>query len=84
MLGVRGARITQVAVFNLRSAKWAPLKLDQPVSGAVWPMSIGPQTAAYEVGEFLYIYNPKIDAWDRLDLRTLGDDTKEPRVTEVR
>jgi RNA polymerase sigma factor (sigma-70 family) len=83
-LGVRGARITRVAVFNLRSGKWAPLKLDQPVSGAVWPMSIGPQTAAYLVGEFLYRYNPERDAWDRLDFRTLGDDTQEPRATEVR
>jgi hypothetical protein len=83
-LGVRGERITRVAVFNLRSGKWAPLKLDQPVNGAVWPMSIGPQTVAYEVGEFLYLYNPKIDAWDRLDVRTFGDDTQEPRATEVR
>ena len=47
-------------------------------------MSIGPQTAAYEIGEFLYIYNPRIEAWDRLDLRTVGDDTQESRATEVR
>jgi hypothetical protein len=82
-LGVRGDRITRVAVFNVRLGKWAPLKLDQPVSGAVWPMSIGPQTAAYEVGEFLYLYNPTIDAWDRVDVRTLDDDTKDSRAARV-
>jgi hypothetical protein len=83
-LGVRGARITRVAVFNLKSGKWAPLNLDQPVDGAVWPMSIGPQNVAYEVGNFLYLFNPTTDAWDRIDLRTFGDDTQEPRATEVR
>jgi RNA polymerase sigma-70 factor (ECF subfamily) len=76
-LGVRGERISRVAVFNLRLGKWTPLKLDQPVTGAVWPMSIGPQTAAYEVGDFLYLFNPNSDVWDRLDVRTLGDDNQE-------
>jgi RNA polymerase sigma factor (sigma-70 family) len=83
-LAVRGDRITRVAVFNVRLGKWAPLKLDQPVDGAVWPMSIGPQTAAYEVGDFLYLYNPTIDAWDRVDVRTLDDDTKDSRAAKGR
>jgi RNA polymerase sigma factor (sigma-70 family) len=83
-LGVRGERITRVAVFNLRSGKWTPLKLDQPVDGAVWPMSIGPQTAAYEVGDILYLFNPRSDTWDRVDVRTLGDDNLESRATEGR
>jgi hypothetical protein len=47
-------------------------------------MSIGPETAAYEVGEFLYLYNPKLDTWDRIDVRTLGDDEQEPRATKGR
>jgi hypothetical protein len=45
-------------------------------------MSIGPQTAAYEVGEFLYLYNPTIDTWDRVDVRTLDDDTKDSRASK--
>jgi hypothetical protein len=83
-LGVQGPRITRVALFNLKSGKWTPLDLDQPVNGGVWPMSFGPDTAAYEVGEYLYLYNPKTDAWDRLDLRTIADDKQEPRATKGR
>jgi hypothetical protein len=83
-LGVQGSRITRVALFNLKSGRWTPLDLDQPVNGAVWPMSIGPDTAAYEVGDILYLFNPKTDAWDRLDLRTIAEDTQEPRATKGR
>jgi hypothetical protein len=83
-LGVRGERITRVALFDLKTGKWMPLDLDQPVSGAVWPMSFGPDTVAYEVGEVLYVFNPKTDAWDRLDLRTIADDGKEPSATRGR
>jgi hypothetical protein len=83
-LGVKGEGITRVALFNLNSGKWVPLDLDQPVNGAVWPMSFGSDTMAYEVGDVLYLYNPKTDAWDRLDTRTLGDDKQEPRVTKGR
>ena len=58
-LGVKGSKITRVALFNLKSGKWTPLDLDEPVNGAVWPMSFGPDTVAYEVGDFLYLYNPE-------------------------
>jgi RNA polymerase sigma factor (sigma-70 family) len=84
-LGVKGERITRVALFNLKSGKWAPLDLDQPVQGSVWPKkSFGPYTAAYEVGDILYLYNPKTDAWGRLDLRTIGDGKVELRATKGR
>jgi hypothetical protein len=83
-LGVKGSGITRVAAFNLKSGKWTPLDLDQPVNGSVWPKSFGPVTAVYEIGEFLYLYNSKTDAWDRLDLRTIADDKQEPRVTKGR
>jgi RNA polymerase sigma factor (sigma-70 family) len=83
-LGVRGSRITRVAVFNLKSGKWSPLDLDQPVDGGVWPMPFGPDAVAYEVGEFLYLYHTKTDAWDRLDLRTIADDKQEPRAPKGR
>jgi len=80
-LGVKGTRITRVALFNLKSGKWTPLDLDQPVNGAVWPMSFGPDTVAYEVGDVLYLYNPKRDGWDRLDLRALVEEKQELRAT---
>lgn len=83
-LGVKGSRITRVAAFNLKSGKWTPLDLDQPVDGSVWPKSFGPDTAAYEIGDFLYLHNPKTDTWDRLDLRSIADDTQEPRPTKGR
>ncbi len=83
-LGVKGSRITRVALFNLKSGKWTPLDLDQPVNGAVWPMSFGPDTVAYEVGDFLYLYNPKRDGWDRLDLRTIAEDKQEVGAIKVR
>jgi RNA polymerase sigma-70 factor (ECF subfamily) len=83
-LAVQGPRITRVAVFNLESGKWTPLNLDQPVSGGVWPMSFGADTVAYEVGEFFYLFNPKADAWDRLDLRTIADDKQDVGATKGR
>jgi hypothetical protein len=83
-LGVKGERITRVAVFNLKSGKWTPLDLDQPVNGSVWPKTFGPDTAAYEVGDILYLFNPKAEAWDRLDLRTIADDRQELRANKGR
>ena len=47
-------------------------------------MSFGRDTVAYEVGEVLYLFNAETDAWDRLDLRTIADDTQEPLVTKGR
>ena len=83
-LGVKGSRITRVALFNIKSGKWTPLDLDQPVNGTVWPLSFGPDTVAYEVGDFLYLYNPKRDGWDRLDLRTITEDKQEVGAIKVR
>ena len=81
-LGVRGSKITRVAVFNIKLGTWIPLDLDQPVDGGVWPMAFGPDTVAYEIGEFLYIFNPTENAWDRLDLRKIGDGKHEPVATK--
>ena len=83
-LGVRGKKITRVALFNLKSGKWPPLDLDQPVNGGVWPMSFGPDTVAYEVGDLLYVFNPKTEAWDHLDLGTIADDNQKPHATKGR
>ena len=84
VLRAKGARITRVAVFNLKSGKWSPLDLDRPVNGGVSPMSLGPDALAYEVGEVLYVFNAKTDAWDRLDLRAIAEDKPEPRAIKAR
>src|SRR5262249_37738314 len=52
-LGVKGARITRVALFIVKSGQWKPLDLDQPVNGSVWPQSFGPDTTRYAVAATL-------------------------------
>ena len=76
-LRVEGPKITRVALFDPESAKWLPLDLDEPVNGVVQPMSLGSNSAAYQIGEILYLYNPKTAGWDRLDLRASDDDGKK-------
>ena len=81
-LAVKGARIARVGVFNFRLNKWTPLVFDEPTSGTVWPMAFGSDTVAYEIGDFLYLYNHRTDVWDRLDLRKIVDETEEPAATK--
>jgi RNA polymerase sigma factor (sigma-70 family) len=47
---LEGPNISRVGVFNLESGKWSFLDLDEPASGVVQPMALGPGAVAYEVG----------------------------------
>jgi RNA polymerase sigma factor (sigma-70 family) len=76
-LRVEGPKITRLALFDLTLGKWFPLDLNEPVSGVVQPMSIGPHTVAYEIGDFLYMFSAKDHTWNRLDLRTISDEGPE-------
>jgi RNA polymerase sigma factor (sigma-70 family) len=76
-IDAKGNPVSRVAVFNLKLGKWTPLELDQPLKGHVSPISFGDQTVGYEVGDFFYLYNPKEDVWDRLDVRASADDKLE-------
>ena len=67
-LRVEGPKITRVAVYNIESGKWSPLDLDEPASGVVQPMALGPGAVAYQVGRFFYVYHAKTSKWDRLDV----------------
>ena len=69
----RAAAPADRAQSTLRTLRFRRLALE----GVWW-------TAAYEVGVFLYLFNPKTAAWDRLDLRTIADDKQEPRAPKGR
>jgi RNA polymerase sigma factor (sigma-70 family) len=71
---LEGPKIPRVAVFDLESRKWSTLDLDEPASGVVQPMALGPGAAAYEVGRFLYVYHAETSKWDRLDVRAIAED----------
>jgi hypothetical protein len=70
-LKLEGRKITRVAVFNPESGNWSPLDLDEPASGVVQPMAVGPAGIGYQVGRFLYLYSSKTSTWDRLELQTI-------------
>jgi RNA polymerase sigma factor (sigma-70 family) len=81
-LYLEGPKITRVAVFNVESGKWSPLDLDEPASGVVEPMDLGPGAAAYQVGRLVYVYHTKTSTWDRLDVD--ADDKQDAHATKGR
>jgi RNA polymerase sigma-70 factor (ECF subfamily) len=83
-LQLEGPRITRVAVFNLDSGKWSPLDLDEPASGVVEPMALGPGAAAYQVGQFLCVYDAKTSRWDRLDVEAIAEDKNDAGASKGR
>ena len=80
-LRLEGPKITRVAVYNLESGKWSPLDLDEPFSGVLQPIALGPGALAYQVGRFVYVYRTKTSAWDRLDV---DDDKPDAHATKGR
>jgi hypothetical protein len=81
-LRLEGPKITRIAVLNVESGKWSPLDLDEPASGVVEPMDLGPGAAAYQVGRFVYVYRTKTSTWDRLDID--ADDKQDAHTTKGR
>jgi hypothetical protein len=81
-LRLEGPKITRVAVFNAESGKWAPLDLDEPASGVVLPMALGPGAVAYQAGRFVYVYRTKTSTWSRLDVD--ADDKQDAHATKGR
>jgi RNA polymerase sigma-70 factor (ECF subfamily) len=79
---LEGPRIPRVAVFDLKSRTWSTLDLDEPASGVVQPMALGPGAAAYEVGQFLYVYHAETSKWDRLDARAIAEDKPAAPATK--
>ena len=83
-LRLEGPKITRVALFDLKSGKWWPLDLDEPADGAVGPIDLAPDAAAYEVGRFYYVFNSKTCAWNRVDLQAIADDKQDAAATKRR
>ena len=81
-LKLKGPRITRIAVFSIESGKWSPLDLDEPASGVVQPMPLGPGAVAYQVGRLVYVYRTKTSTWERLDVG--ADDKRDAHATEGR
>jgi hypothetical protein len=81
-LRLEGPKITRVAVYNIESGKWSPLDLDEPASGVVEPMALGPGASAYQVGRFVNVYRSKTSTWDRLDGG--ADDKQDARASKGR
>jgi hypothetical protein len=86
VLGMRlkGSKLTRVAVFNVESAKWSTLDLDEPTSGVVEPIALGPGAVAYEVGRFLYVYHAETSTWDRLDIGAVAAEKASAPATKGR
>jgi RNA polymerase sigma factor (sigma-70 family) len=81
-LRVEGPKIIRVAVLNLESGKWSTQDLDEPASGVVQPIALGPCALAYEAGRFVYVYHTKTSTWDRLDVQALADDKHDAGASE--
>jgi hypothetical protein len=81
-LRLEGPKITRVAVYNIESDKWSPLDLDEPASGVVQPIALGPGASAYQVGRFVYVYRSNTSTWDRLDVN--ADDKQDADATKSR
>ena len=81
-LNLEGPKITRVAVFNIEPGKWSPLDLDEPSSGVVQPMALGPGALANQVGRFVCVYHTKTSTWDRLDVG--ADDKPDAHATKGR
>ena len=72
-LRLEGPKITRVAVYNIESGKWSPLDLDEPASGVVQPMALGPGALAYQ-GRSIFIHvlmqrHPRGIVWTSRPLR---------------
>jgi RNA polymerase sigma factor (sigma-70 family) len=81
---LEGSKIPRLAVFNLEARTWSTLDLDEPASGVVQPMVLGPGAAAYEIGQYLYVYRAETSKWDRLDLQSVAEDKPSAPATKRR
>ena len=83
-LRLEGPKITRIGVVNIESGKWSPLNLDEPASGVIEPMDLGPGACAYQVGRLVYVYHSRTSKWDRLDIN--ADDKQvllRPKANEA-
>ena len=82
-LGLRGSKITRLAVFDLKSGRWLPIDLKEPVDGDVQPRYVGHGGAAYDLGPNVYTFSLPSGTWDHLDIRSIRDDVDSPSSDKV-
>src|SRR5207247_5303677 len=58
-LRLQGSKINRVAVFDLKSDRWLPIALDEPVDGDVNPVYVGHSGTAYDLGRHFYTFGLK-------------------------
>jgi hypothetical protein len=76
-LHLEGSKITRIAVFDLKSGRWLPTDLDEPVNGDVGPVYVGHSGTAYDLGRHLYTFNLEKGTWDHLDIQKISDDVED-------
>jgi hypothetical protein len=82
-LRLQGSRITRIAVFDLKSGRWLPMDLDEPVNGIVDPEYVGHGGTAFDLGRHVYTFNLKTGTWDHLDIRSISDEGKDEGAAKV-
>ena len=75
-LRLEGPKITRVAAFDLKSDRWVPLDLAEPVSGGALPVYVGHSGTAYDLGRHVYTFSLPKGTWDHLDLQAIGEDVE--------
>jgi hypothetical protein len=66
-LGLRGSKITRIAVADTASGTWYPQDLRKPFSGQAMPI-LGPGLAVYRLGRDVYAYSAEAHRWDVVEL----------------
>jgi hypothetical protein len=66
-LGLRGSKITRIAVADTDTGTWYPQDLRKPVDGRAMPI-IAPGLAVYSLGREVYAYSGVAHRWDVVEL----------------
>jgi RNA polymerase sigma factor (sigma-70 family) len=82
-LRLRGTKITRVAVFDLKSGRWLPKDLEEPVKGDVRPDCEYRDGTAYDLQPHYYTFSLTRGTWDHLDIRTIRDHVEDGHVEKI-
>ena len=66
--GLKGPKITRIAVADTASATWYRQDLRKPFEGQATPMMGASGLAVYTLGRFVYAFSPEAHRWDVVEL----------------
>ncbi len=66
-LGLKGSKVTRIAVADTDTGTWYPQDLRKPLDGRVMPI-IAPGIAVYTIGRDVYAYSGAAHRWDVVEL----------------